>query len=161
MSHREILLTFYTILVQSFTIWNGLWGNVCWVLLTSLLLCHKNKQTTMKISAALLLAGVISSTLASLSSVAAGGCVTTAISQRDQCLCGCIRSGYNCETGDDLMPDDVNDEELKDRCKSAIVAGGPCRWDPNASRTNGSSCTNSCPSTSLCDGGGVDPPAPS
>mmetsp|Transcript_27410 Transcript_27410/g.40811 ORF Transcript_27410/g.40811 Transcript_27410/m.40811 type:complete len:151 (+) Transcript_27410:21-473(+) len=113
----------------------------------------------MKISAALLLAAAISSTV--VSSVAAGGCVTSATSDRDQCLCGCIRSGYNCETGDDLMPDDVTDEELKDRCKSAIVAGGPCRWDPNASRTNGSSCTNSCPFTSLCDGGGVDPPAPS
>jgi len=57
------------------------------------------------------------------------------------------------------MPDDVTDRELKDRCKTAIVAGGPCKWDPNASRANGSSCA-SCLSTTLCDGGGVDPPAP-
>mmetsp|Transcript_25106 Transcript_25106/g.38935 ORF Transcript_25106/g.38935 Transcript_25106/m.38935 type:complete len:153 (+) Transcript_25106:56-514(+) len=113
----------------------------------------------MKISAALLLAGVISSTLASLSSVAAGGCVTTAISQRDQCLCGCIRSGYDCETGGDLMIFPT-DGELKDRCKTAIVAGGPCRWDPNAERSDGSSCAASCPSTTLCGGSGVDPPAP-
>ena len=56
---------------------------------------------------------------------------------------------------------DATETELKDRCKSAIVAGGPCRWDPNASRATGDSCSSSCEFTTLCDDGGVDPPAPS
>ncbi len=57
---------------------------------------------------------------------------------------------------------DPTEAELKDRCKSAIVAGGPCRWDPNpnVSRASGDSCSK-CEITTLCDGGGVDPPAPS
>ena len=52
----------------------------------------------------------------------------------------------------------ATDAEFKDLCKSAIVAGGPCRWDQYAERSTGESCT-SCASTTLCDGGGGDPPA--
>ena len=111
----------------------------------------------MKISTAILLSTVIS--LATVTSVVAGGCVTGATSDRDQCLCGCIRSGYNCTSGEDLMST-ATEDELKERCKANIVAGGPCRWDPNASRSDGSTC-GACETTNLCYGGTVDPPAPS
>lgn len=102
----------------------------------------------MKISVVLLLSSAISSSV--LTSVAAGRCVTSATSDRDQCLCGCLRSGYDCD-GTSI----VAEEDLEAACKSNEFGGGPCRWDPNPAldRTDGSSCTASCPATNFCGGG--------
>ena len=101
----------------------------------------------MKISVALLLSSAISSSV--LTTVAAGGCVTGATSDRDQCLCGCLRSGYDCD-GNPV----VAEEDLEAACNNRkIGGGGPCYWDPNAERTDGSSCTASCPATNFCGGG--------
>ena len=106
----------------------------------------------MKISAALLLSSAISSSV--ITSVAAGRCVTSATSDRDQCLCGCLRSGYDCD-GTSI----VDEADLEAACKSSKIAGGPCRWDPDLGRTDGSSCA-SCAATNFCGGGGGGPEEP-
>lgn len=100
----------------------------------------------MKISVALLLSSAISSSVM-ITSVAAGGCVTSATSDRDQCLCGCLKSGYDCD-GNPV----VAEEDLEAACKSSKIAGGPCRWDPDLDQTDGSSCA-SCAATKFCGGG--------
>ena len=108
----------------------------------------------MKISVALLLSSAISSSV--LTSVAAGGCVTGATSDRDQCLCGCLRSGYNCDGSNNT----ALEADLEAACTNRkIGGGGPCDWDPFAERTDGSSCLASCPLTNFC-GDGVDPEEP-
>jgi hypothetical protein len=102
----------------------------------------------MKISVALLLSSAISSSV--LTSVAAGGCVTGATSDRDQCLCGCLRSGYNCDGSNNLELE----ADLEAACTNRkIGGGGPCYWDPFAERTDNSSCSASCPLTNFCGGG--------
>ena len=104
----------------------------------------------MKISAALLLSSAISSSV--LTSVAAGRCVTSATSDRDQCLCGCLRSGYDCD-GTSI----VDEADLEAACKSSKIAGGPCRWDPDLDPSDNSSCA-SCAATNFCGGDGPEEP---
>ena len=41
-----------------------------------------------------------------------------------------------------------------------MFAGGPCRGDPNASRTDGSMCTDNCPVTTFCGSGTISTLAP-
>lgn len=115
----------------------------------------------MKISAICLSAAFFSVVV---SSVAGGGCATSADSDRDKCLCLCLRSGYDCKTGDSLFADgEVTDTELQKLCESGSLKkgavnirtkGGPCYWDATASRSENTFC-ESCANTKEC-GGGVD-----
>jgi len=109
----------------------------------------------MKISAICLSAAVFS---VLVSSVAGGACAAHAISDRDECLCTCLRNGYDCLTGDSLFADD--DPNLETKLETLCTTGsykdgdinirtkrGPCYWDDGASRTNdecGHTSTGSC-----------------
>lgn len=112
----------------------------------------------MKISTTVILSAAISSVM--VSTVTGGACISRSVAPRDECLCECLRSGYDCATGEDLNVD-ATDQELKARCTSTDFPAGPCAWDPRGTRTNTTCGSGGCDNTiGTCDGGGgVDPPS--